>query len=279
MISAIAPWFGGKRNLAPRLVDLFGEHNSYWEPFSGGCSILFSKPRCSLEVLNDLHGDIVNLAQIVADPIRSRELYRRVRLLPAGEQVLEKCSRDLIDGVEDPLERAACYLVVSWLGRNGYGGTDKERDPRFAIRWDSGGGSPGVRWQSVVKSIAAWHRRLSGVVISNRDAFDVIRKIKDERGTVIYVDPPYVDAGSAYTHKFDETGFFCSNDHETLSELLERFRLARVVVSYYDVPLVRELYPEHEWRWFDLSTRKVLANTNGVSEQAPEVAIIKGGAA
>lgn len=34
-ISAIAPWFGSKRTLAPRIVEVLGEHRAYWEPFCG----------------------------------------------------------------------------------------------------------------------------------------------------------------------------------------------------------------------------------------------------
>ena len=30
-IKALAPWFGGKRKLAPRIVELFGQHKTYWE--------------------------------------------------------------------------------------------------------------------------------------------------------------------------------------------------------------------------------------------------------
>lgn len=30
-IKAIAPWFGGKRNLAPQIVRLLGRHRAYWE--------------------------------------------------------------------------------------------------------------------------------------------------------------------------------------------------------------------------------------------------------
>lgn len=37
-ITAIAPWFGSKRTLAPRIVAELGKHTSYFEPFCGSCS-------------------------------------------------------------------------------------------------------------------------------------------------------------------------------------------------------------------------------------------------
>ncbi|KKK94504.1 hypothetical protein LCGC14_2682220 [marine sediment metagenome] len=43
-IKAIAPWFGGKRNLAPKIVDALGDHRVYWEPFCGSMAVLMAKP-------------------------------------------------------------------------------------------------------------------------------------------------------------------------------------------------------------------------------------------
>lgn len=43
-ITALAPWYGSKRTLAPRIVEQLGEHRAYWEPFCGSCAVLFAKP-------------------------------------------------------------------------------------------------------------------------------------------------------------------------------------------------------------------------------------------
>ena len=34
-IRALAPWFGGKRTLAPAIVQQLGKHTQYFEPFCG----------------------------------------------------------------------------------------------------------------------------------------------------------------------------------------------------------------------------------------------------
>lgn len=39
-IGAVAPWFGGKRTLAPRIVEALGPHKAYVEPFCGSCAVL-----------------------------------------------------------------------------------------------------------------------------------------------------------------------------------------------------------------------------------------------
>jgi DNA adenine methylase len=38
-IKAIAPWFGGKRTLAPRITAELGAHRAYWEPFCGSMAV------------------------------------------------------------------------------------------------------------------------------------------------------------------------------------------------------------------------------------------------
>lgn len=66
-ITAIAPWFGGKRNLAPAIVEELGPHRGYWEPFCGSLAVLLAKPRVSQETANDLHGDLINLARVLQE--------------------------------------------------------------------------------------------------------------------------------------------------------------------------------------------------------------------
>lgn len=44
IITAIAPWFGSKRTLAPRIVAELGSHRAYWEPFCGSMAVLLAKP-------------------------------------------------------------------------------------------------------------------------------------------------------------------------------------------------------------------------------------------
>ena len=64
-IKAIAPWFGGKRTMAPDIVAQLGKHTQYFEPFCGSMAVLFGKPRSMHETVNDLHGDLINLALVL----------------------------------------------------------------------------------------------------------------------------------------------------------------------------------------------------------------------
>lgn len=242
-IKALAPWFGGKRNLAARIVELLGPHRVYWEPFCGSMAVLLVKPPCEMETVNDLHGDLINLARVIQDKELGFQLYEKISRTLYAEQFFAESKERWISRAEtnnEPdIDRAYDYFVASWMGLNGISGTERYNYV-FALRWCRGGGQGARRWRSVVDSMPAWHKRLQNVVIAKRDAFEILDNIKDETAVVVYCDPPYFDKSDKYVHDF--TG----EQHEQLAQSLRRFKKARVVVSHYDDPRLELLYESFE---------------------------------
>ena len=58
-------WPGGKSRYLDRILPLIPKHTCYVEPFAGGLAVLLAKPRSSLEVINDLNGDLINFYRCV----------------------------------------------------------------------------------------------------------------------------------------------------------------------------------------------------------------------
>lgn len=281
-INALAPWFGSKRNLAPEIVRELGPHVAYWEPFCGSMATLLAKPPSRMETVNDLHGDLINLARVIQDPRLGPALYRQVRRCWTSDGVLanaEAVVRASEPGEEPNVERARLFFVSSWMGRNGEVGLKKnERGRTLSVRWTPNGGDPATRFASAVESIPAWRRRLRNVTILRRDAFGVIGRIGDDAGTAIYCDPPYIVKSDEYLHDFPPA-FFGEDAHDRLAELLQSFRRARVVVSYYDHPRLASLYPEDRWRRLRFDIAKSMSHAwrrgdNG--KRAVEVLLING---
>ncbi len=285
-LGAIAPWFGGKRTMAPDIVRLLGPHRAYFEPMCGSAAVLCAKDIVPNEMINDLHRELINLAMVVASD-RWLELYRMVDRLLISEDWLRYASTVVAQDHPAPVsvgyverkhvQRAAFYLATSWMGRNGVSGTARP-GYQIACRFTQGGGSPGVRWRAAVDSVPPWHDRLKGVVILNRDAFDVIEKIDDADGVAIYCDPPYLTP-AGYLHEFSAASdlFAGRDDHQRLADALTRFERARVVVSYYAHERLPTLYPPDRWRHIDATRSKNLSNvqTRGtVKSLAPEVLIV-----
>lgn len=278
-IKALAPWFGSKRTLAPRIIAELGPHRAYWEPFCGSMAVLLAKPPSSMETVNDLHGDLVNLARVVQDARAGSMLYRRLRRAWCAKALLDVAAARCRErgrgpaGPEPDVDRAFDYFLTSWLGRNGVSGTHSY-NRGFCRRFTNSGGHAAKRFSSAVDSIPAWRVRMRNVTILSDDAFELLEKIGDERGCVIYVDPPYVEKGASYIHDFD------SATHARLAGVLARFERTRVVVSYYEHPILRELYPQTRWNWLDCTMTKALVNQGqrdaGKAVKAPERLIVNG---
>lgn len=276
-ITALAPWFGGKRNLAPEIVAEFGDHRKYDEPFCGSCALLFAKDPCGCETVNDLHGDLINLARVLKIEALAVELYGRVSRFVMHEDLFHEAAirwreRGRLTAPVDPdIDRAEDFMICSWFGRNGVAGTSSYNQG-FCVRYTANGGHAATRWRSAVDSIPAWHDRLRNVTILNRDGFELLTRLDDDPRAVIYCDPPYVVKGAKYIHDF------ASDDHARLADLLRRFKRARVLVSYYRHPLVTELY--RGWTFRDLKATKALVSQGmrdkGGSVEAPEVLLING---
>lgn len=269
-IKAIAPWFGGKRTLAPEIVAELGPHRAYWEPFCGSMAVLMAKPPATMETVNDLHNDLINMARVIQSPELGSLLYRRLRRTVMHEALYDEARQGLGAGGE--VDRAWSYFVSSWLGRNGMAGLPDNRVGKsFCVRYTKNGGHGATRFLGCVDSIPAWRRRLRNVTILQRDAFQVIERIEDAAGVVIYCDPPYLKKSMDYAHDFGADG------HERLAELLCRFTKTRVVLSYYADDSLSDLYPDWTCRSFDVSKATANQAKRGKSEKrATEVLLING---
>lgn len=278
-ITALAPWFGSKRTLAPRIVAELGPHSAYWEPFCGSMAVLLAKPPATMETVNDLHGDLTNLARTIKDPKHGPILYRRLRRWLASKPALDEASRRCATycrgpaTVEPDVDRSEAYFVASWLGRNGVAGT-QSYNQGYSRRFTKSGGHTATRWINAVESIPDWRRRMRQVSILNEDGISLLERIEDANGVAIYCDPPYLVKGAKYVHDFADV------HHVQLAALLQRFTEARVVVSYYDHPRLAELYPPDRWTKVSCHMTKALVN-QGMRDKsgatvAPEVLLING---
>ena len=225
----IVRYHGGKWMLAPWIISYFPSHRCYVEPFGGGGSVLLRKPRSHAEVYNDLDGEIVNLFRIARD--HGEDLRRALELTPFSrdEFVLS------YEPSEDPVEQARRTITRAFMG---FGSNSHNKATGFRSNSDRSGTTPAQDWRHYPALFGAIIERLQGVVIENRDAFEVLQ-IHDSPTTLHYVDPPYLpetrDAGKDYRFEMDEA------DHVRLAEALGSLKGA-VIVSGYPSPLYEDLY-------------------------------------
>ncbi len=276
-ITAMLPYFGCKRTCAPQIEPEIGRHHSWWDLCCASMAMTFGKAPCRMETVVDQYWDVTNLARVMQHRWLGPQLYRRLRRAVCADSLFEdafaRISAERRSGVGDmlDLERAYDFFLVSWLGRNGTAGTGLFNQG-FCRRFTNNGGSAAKRLVSSVESIPAMRRRMRDLTILTADLFELLPRIDDAEGTVIYVDPPYLVKGADYVHDFT------AEDHVRLAEGLRRFEQTRVLVSYYEHPALDGLYPG--WTKRRLKATKALVNQGRRdkegSVEAPEVLLING---
>ncbi len=268
VIGTISPWFGSNRMLAPVVAQEVGCVDWCGIPFAGGMSeALVIKSRSFL--IGDLHRDIINCAKVLRVPeLRQRlaveadaKLFHPDELIEA--QAICKASEAAIG--PPGLERALNYFVASWMGRSATAGTDSEFDGALAVRYTASGGGSNVRYRSAIRSIEAFGKVCELCEFTVADFREFFKKCHDRDGHAIYIDAPFPEKGGGYRHKFSES------DQKDLANLAGQFSKTRVVIRFYDHPLIRSLYPESYWTWRFLSGRDQANNA-----KKKEVLLING---
>jgi DNA adenine methylase len=270
-VTAIAPWFGSNRMLASEVGKELAGCKWIGVPFAGGMSeVMHFTARTIL--VNDKHRHVINLARVSSDPAMGPQLYRRVKrkLYHPDELAQAQAYCGAIEGHGYPLmpklEWAEAYFVACWMGRHAKAGTEKEFEGGLSFRWNANGGDSATHYWSAVESLREWRKlaRRLGLNFCCMDFAPFFDGCKDEEETGIYSDAPFPGPGDAYKHTFG------IERQRELAERLARFQKARVVVRFYDVPLIRELYPADRWTWRHLKGRKAS------NAESPEVLLING---
>jgi len=233
----IMRWHGGKFLLAPWIISHFPPHRTYVEPFDGAASVLLRKPRAYAEIYNDTWRVAVDVFRCMRDPVLAAELDRRLRLTPFARDEFRSA---YIAETDDVVERARKAIVRSFMGF-GNASTNGEYITGFRASSRRSGTTPALDWQHYPDCIPSFVERLQGVIIENKDAFDVIAQ-HDADDSLIYCDPPYPHetrnmrrGNASYAHEFQTA------DHERLAELLRSCK-SMVIVSSYQSRLYDCLY-------------------------------------
>lgn len=257
MAARISPplkWHGGKHYLAERIVGLMPPHTHYVEPYFGGGAVLLAKdPEGVSEVVNDLHGDLINFWACLRDPIGWHIMQRQLEAMPFSEADWRDAGQpDQAEGYwarspHAPVDRAIAFFVRC---RQSLAGRMKAFSPVTRTRTRRGMNEQVSSWLTAVDGLPAVHERLKRVLILNRGALDVIRQ-QDGPDTLFYIDPPYLHETRATT-----SDYACEMTREQHGELLQalaaikgKFLLSGYRSALYDEAAAGQGWNRHD---FDL---------------------------
>lgn len=226
-VRPVAPYIGGKRNLARRLVEKIDRtpHDSYGEVFVGmGGVFLRRRRRPRAEAINDFNRDVATLFRVLQRHYVAFLDMMRFQLTTRAE--FERLAATDPATLTD-LERAARFL---YLQRTAFGGKVSGRN--FGV---SAGAPARFDVTKLVPMLEDVHTRLAGVVIECLPYVEFIRRY-DRAGALFYLDPPYHGSEGDYGKDL-----FSAEDHARLAELLRRLK-GRFVLSINDAAEIRRLY-------------------------------------
>ncbi len=246
-------YHGGKFRLAAWVISHFPNHTCYTEAFGGAAEVLLQKPRAYAEVYNDLDGEIVNLFRVLRNEDQRNKLIEQLVFTPYSrddfQEAWEPC--------EDPIEKARRLIIRAQMGFGSAGAS--KGITGFRIDTKRAYGTAQSLWVTYPNHLAIVGQRLSGVLIENRPAIQVLQD-HDDSETLHYVDPPYVHdtrysgakTGRFYRHEMSD------QDHEELLKVLLELE-GKVIVSGYP----SEIYNDYLDKWKRVDTNARISSGRG----------------
>ncbi|MDL2401240.1 DNA adenine methylase [Rhizobium mayense] len=224
-----AAWIGGKRALAPRLVQLIAArpHTLYAEPFVGMGGVFFRRRKAPrTEVINDRNGEVVNLFRILQRHYPQFMDTLKFQITSRREfERLKACDPTTLTD----LERAARFIYLQKLA---FGG--KVEGQNFGVQRAGAARFNLTRLAPLLEDV---HERLAGVVIENLDWMAFVDRY-DRPGSLFYLDPPYWGSEDDYGK-----ALFGREQFAAMAERLLRLK-GSFILSINDRPEIRSLFAD-----------------------------------
>lgn len=242
---------GGKScllELTSNVMRLNGlERGHYAEPFAGGCglalSLLYGGFVAEIHI-NDLDPSIWAFWHSVLNDTES--LIEKIEETPVSIDEWQKqreIHRD--QNHDDPLALGFSAFFLNRTNRSGIikgggviGGLDQTGNYKINCRYNAG--DLGRR----IRRVGRYRNRIH---LTNNDAADFLTTCADlPKNSLLFIDPPYFKKGPGLY-----TSFYKPGDHALLARQVLKLT-APWIVTYDDVPQIRELYRARRQFCFDI---------------------------
>ena len=267
------PYYGGKYKMLQHIMPLIPPHVSYLEPFCGGGTVLFNKPECSTETINDLDSGLMHLYYCLkyAGP----EIAARLERIPYSEKLFYawrdelKTAGGLFETVASmctPTESDLQYAVMrvyvmrcSMLNNSNQFKFRLHRN-RKAV--------PNTNLHSLISSL---YQRLLCVQLCCCDAFRLLM-LANSPDLFVYIDPPYVDTICGSSESY--SGF----THEDMQRLVDWCVNAKCKFMLSNFSQILDKYPalkQFECRTFrKIKDASSITSTGDTTKKTKEEVII-----
>lgn len=234
---------GGKTSLFEFFDNVIKENNlknvTYVEPYAGGAGAALSLlmlEKVEEIVINDYDKAIYAFWKSLLE--QTNEFIEKIEQAPLSIEEWKRQKKIYKNGSDSLLELGFATFYLNRTNRSGIltggpiGGMAQSGNWLLGARFNK------TALTERIKLIALYKDRIT---VLNKDGLDVIRQYANKSSSFFYIDPPYYDKGkclylNSYTHK----------DHEGLAQLLNSLKATRWILSYDNVPAIRDLYSQRK---------------------------------
>lgn len=233
---------GGKAALAGLFADIIKalgiEHPRYIEPYAGGVGAGVALLRHGIVnhlVVNDIDPAVHAFWRSAVDQnAKLVELVKSTPLTIDEWQIQRDIYRSGDQG--DLLRLGFAFFFLNRTNRSGIlnagviGGQRQEGRYKIDARFNR---------ETLIDRLTAIGELAHRITVTNLDGRTVIQQYTDDENAFMYIDPPYLQAGSQlYLNAFD------GRDHKALAAVVNAVDRAHWLMTYDRAPLIENLYRE-----------------------------------
>lgn len=231
---------GGKNKLSKFIASICQENNidgHYVEPYAGGASValhLLFNGYVGEVTINDYDRAIYAFwNSVVNDTERFCRKIRNTEVSIESWKKQKKIQKNK-DNEKDLLKLGFSTFFLNRTNYSGIigggmiGGTLQSGKYKIDCRFNKEELIDRIRFIGI-------HRK--HIHLENLDALDLVKKIKKDKNTIFYFDPPYYLKGpSLYMNHYKH------EDHEGVSNKIKKIKNAKWIVSYDNTPEIKKMY-------------------------------------
>lgn len=232
---------GGKASLAGFFADLIAglsiDNVTYVEPYAGGAGAgiaLLRSGHVERLVINDIDPAVHAFwSSITADSDRFVEWVDTVPLTLDEWEAQRATYRDK---TSKPFDLGCAFFYLNRTNRSGIlnagviGGKAQTGKYLIDARFNR---------ETLIDRLTAIGKLAARIEVSDLDGRTVIQRYSKDPSAFMYIDPPYVQAGSQlYLNAFE------GRDHQSLAKVILQVESAHWLITYDVSPLVEKLYKD-----------------------------------
>ncbi|TFF04448.1 DNA adenine methylase [Cellulosimicrobium funkei] len=241
---------GGKSALAGLFADLIEDLGLrdvvYVEPYAGGVGAgiaLLREGLVSRLVINDIDPAVFAFWKSVTE--QNEDFVAWVHSVPLTLEEWARQREVYRSKTEDRFDLGRAFFYLNRTNRSGVlnagviGGKAQSGKYKIDARFNR---------TTLAERLLALGDLADSIEVSELDGRSVILKHGERESTFMYIDPPYVQAGSQlYLNAFD------GRDHQALARIVGEIPRADWLMTYDLAPVVERLYADHFQATLDLN--------------------------